>query len=421
MDANLTDAPLRVALLTDDFYPESGGVARSVELQLTELAAMGHRPVLVAPTTHLIPPAVGELEAVGVLRLPRTPSYVNSLQVHAAVVDRLARHPFDVVHSQNERGSMVLGARLARRLGVPHVHTFHSNYAGTHATAPVESATNSTLYLPLVPLFLRAATGRRAAPRVHRPSRQPGESGLEPWDWLNMARMARQFDAFTSPAAFVVDSIIGASGGALAGRGHVVPSGVSSRFAEARRRRPYTPPVRFISVSRLGPEKRVDQVVRAFALLDDPDSELVIIGAGPEMGRLRALARQGGRGRVEFLGHLDDVDRVAGEIADADAFVLASHRFDTQGLVLAEAASAGTPILYCDERLHVGVSDANALLVDPSAEALAAGMRRLADDAPRRRAMGAASRALAPALTTRAMGRRYVEVYRRAIAAGPAR
>ena len=418
MDDVVSDAPLRVALVTDDYYPDSGGVARSVELQLTELAAMGHRPVLVAPTLHLEPPAICPVEPVGVLRLPGTPSFVNSLQVHASVVRRLARHRFDVVHSQNERGAMVLGARLARRLGVPHVHTFHSNYAGTHATAALASGTNSALYLPLAPLFLRAATGPRDVPDVHQPARQPGESWFEARDWRHLTRMARQFDAFTSPAAFVVESIVAASGGALGDRGHVVPSGVSDRFAEARRRRPHQPPVRFVSVSRLGSEKRVDQIIRAFALLDDPDTELVIIGTGPEAGRLRALARQlRGRGRIDFRGHLDGVDRVAGEMANADVFVLASYRFDTQGLVLAEAASAGTPILYCDERLHVGVSDANALLVDPTPEALAAGMRVLADDAGRRRAMAAASRELAPTLTTRAMGQRYVDVYRGAIAA----
>lgn len=417
MDPASRDPRLRVALVTDDFYPDSGGVARSVELQLAELVALGHDPVLIAPTTHLEPPTVCPVEPVGVLRLPGTPSYVNSLQVHAPVVRRLARHDFDVVHSHNERGAMVLAARLARHLGVPHVHTFHSNYAGTHATASFASGVNSTFYLPLAPLFLRMATGFRGLPGTRLCPRAPGESRFEPHDWRHLARMARHFDAFTSPAAFVVESIVAASDGALADRGHVVPSGVSDRFAAAHRQRPHAPPVRFLSVSRLGPEKRVDQILRAFLLLDDPDTELVVIGSGPELGRLQALARQSGRGRIAFRGQIDGVDTLAREIADADVFVLGSHRFDTQGLVLAEAASAGTPILYCDDRLRVGVSEANALLADPSPEGLAAGMRVLAADAGRRRAMGEASRALAPALTTRTMGRRYLEVYRQAIAA----
>ena len=111
----------------------------------------------------------------------------------------------------------------------------------------------------------------------------------------------------------------------------------------------------------------------------------------------------------------DDAALIAQEIADADVFVLASYRFDTQGMVLAEAAAAGTPILYCDDRLSVGVSGENALLTGPSAAELAAGMAELADAPERLVAMSKASKRLGATLTAEAMAERYLAVYRQVI------
>ena len=97
-------------------------------------------------------------------------------------------------------------------------------------------------------------------------------------------------------------------------------------------------------------------------------------------------------------------------------FVLGSYRFDTQGMVLAEAAATGTPILYCDERLTVGVSAANALRCDPGAESMAGAMRELMDSPDRLERMAAASRSIGRGLTAEAMRDNYLSVYLSAIA-----
>lgn len=87
-------------------------------------------------------------------------------------------------------------------------------------------------------------------------------------------------------------------------------------------------------VSRLLPYKNVDAVVGAFALC--PDRSLVVVGTGPELPRLRAMAGD----NVTFLEHLSD-----GEMqwlyAKATALVAASH--EDYGLTPLEAAQHGTP------------------------------------------------------------------------------
>ncbi len=411
---------MRVGIFTDDFYPESGGVSRSIQMQVDQLVSAGHHVTLFAPKTKFTPPADAAWEGLPFWRMPGTPSFLCSLQTLPGLARRIAAdHRLDVVHSQNERGSIFLAAQVARAAGVPHVHTFHSNYVGTHRTTPLSSGLNSITYLDWSGRWLRRVAGRGADVALHLPP-DPDAASDSPFarrDWRSLARLASAVDAFTSPAGYVVDAVVDASDGALAGRGHVVASGVPDAFSRARRKRPRGGPTRFLSCGRLGPEKRVDVILDAFARLGRDDAELHIVGTGSAEGALRQQAARIPHGTVRFLGHFTDADLIAQEIADADAFVLASYRFDTQGLVLAEAAAAGTPILYCDDRLSVGVGPDNAVLTGPDAAELAAGMAELVDDPDRLVAMSAASAELGSGLTAAAMRDAYVEVYRTAIAA----
>ncbi|MGO1977008.1 glycosyltransferase [Brachybacterium tyrofermentans] len=66
--------------------------------------------------------------------------------------------------------------------------------------------------------------------------------------------------------------------------------------------------LRVLSLSRLAPEKRIDQLVRAFALVaaEHPAASLTIAGTGPEGHSLRRLvASLDLTGRVDFPGHID--------------------------------------------------------------------------------------------------------------------
>jgi glycosyltransferase involved in cell wall biosynthesis len=405
----------RIGIFSDDFYPESGGVSRSIQLQVSQLVEAGHEVVLFVPNHRLSPPAEGKCVGLPQWRMPGTPSYLCSLPVSTKLAQTIAsRYQLDVVHSQNERGSIFLAAMVARLQQVPHVHTFHSNYVGTHLTTPKIAALNTLTYLPWASRKLAKLVGRDYTlekDAVRRGCVDRRGRDFADRDWLALARFASQVDAFTSPAAYMVESITAASAGSLSGRGHVVPSGVAEVFIKAKRTRPRSRTTRFISAGRLNPDKRVDVIVDAFAQLGDDNAELLILGDGATGRSLRQRAAKVAHGQVNFLGHMDDPSQLAQEIADADVFCLASYHFDTQGMVLAEAAAAGTPILYCDERLSVGVTAENALRCGHSMPEFAAGMAELAADPDRRERMGAAGLSLVPGLTAQAMRDSYLAVY----------
>ena len=61
------------------------------------------------------------------------------------------------------------------------------------------------------------------------------------------------------------------------------------------------------------------------------------------------------------------------------------------GLVITEAVAAGLPVLYCDDRLTVGLSRDSAHLTGPDVDDLAAGFKHLAEHPEQRRRMAAAA------------------------------
>ncbi|TDP02428.1 glycosyltransferase family 4 protein [Flavobacterium sp. 245] len=92
----------------------------------------------------------------------------------------------------------------------------------------------------------------------------------------------------------------------------------------------------FITCSRLVPYKRIDLIVQAFSLL--PNLKLKVIGDGPEMSKIKSLAKS----NVEILGYQED-NVLKKELSNARAFVFAAE--EDFGIIPIEAQACGTPII----------------------------------------------------------------------------
>jgi glycosyltransferase involved in cell wall biosynthesis len=79
-------------------------------------------------------------------------------------------------------------------------------------------------------------------------------------------------------------------------------------------------------------------VVETFGQMKD--KRLVVAGAGPELPRLKHLAR--GRANVEILGFVDETRKLK-LLARARAFVFAPH--EDFGIAPLEAQACGTPVI----------------------------------------------------------------------------
>lgn len=158
---------------------------------------------------------------------------------------------------------------------------------------------------------------------------------------------------------------------------------------------------------RLDPVKRVDVLLDAAEILSPEPFRLLLAGDGPQRGRIeRRIASGGLRERVHLLGWCDDLDAAR---AASDAAACVSRTEGMPNAVL-EAMAAGLAVLGGDiPALRELCGDGTRmLLVDGGdARAVAAGLRRLRDDAGLRTSLAQAAlewalRALDPRATVRA-------------------
>ena len=149
---------------------------------------------------------------------------------------------------------------------------------------------------------------------------------LRGWD----VRSANGVDAFAANSSFIAQRVL---------KTYRRPSTVihppvaTDRFSMVSDKADY-----FLAASRMVPYKRMPLIVQAFA--DMPQHRLVVVGDGPELPKIRALAA--GRSNIEVRGYLEDADLVRA-MQQARAFVFAAE--EDFGIAPVEAMACGTPVL----------------------------------------------------------------------------
>jgi glycosyltransferase involved in cell wall biosynthesis len=161
-----------------------------------------------------------------------------------------------------------------------------------------------------------------------------------------------------------------------------------------------------LSTSRLAPQKGIDVAIRALPHIED--ASLVVLGEGPERGRLETLARElGVDQRVVLPGRVPDV---AAWLRRATVYVQPS-RWEGFGLGVLEAMHAGLPVVASrvSSLPELVVDGETGLLVPPDDPvALAAAVAAVRPE------QGAAGRERARAeFSVARMADRTVELYRR--------
>jgi len=350
--------PLRILYLSDVYFPRVNGVSTSIDSFRHDLARLGHEVTVVAPRYG------GEPAAPGVVRLAsrRVPLDPEDRMLHGRAVLGLAPElagRFDLIHVQTPFVAHWAGVRLARRLRLPLVLTYHTHFEEyLHHYVP---------FLPRAPLRALA----RAASR----------------------RQCHQAAAAVVPSSAFHEVL----------RGYgvrtplvVLPTGLpESAFVEGdgaafRRRHGIAPgrPV-ILNVGRMAHEKNLPFLlaVAAAARQRRPDLLLVMAGEGPALPALRRRAAELGiADAVLWVGYLSRQRELLDCYRAADVFAFAS-RTETQGLVLLEAMAqrlavvstavlgtrdvlaAGQGCLTSSEHVHPFASRLLQLLNDPSLRA----------------------------------------------------
>jgi phosphatidylinositol alpha-1,6-mannosyltransferase len=157
-----------------------------------------------------------------------------------------------------------------------------------------------------------------------------------------------------------------------------------------------------LTVARVVPHKGQDMGIRAVAALrrDFPELRYIIVGEGPDEGRLRALAKElGVLDRVGFVGAMRD-DELPEAYATSTIYLGAS-RVDSEidaegfGISFVEAAASGIPSVAGDSGgVRSAVRDGETGIVVPAtdSDAVTDAIRSLLVNPDRRKQMGIAGR-----------------------------
>jgi len=365
---------MRILIGHDTYPPDINGAAAFSRRLARGLGERGHEVHVAVPgrtrraaLEHDGPVTEHRLPSVAV---PGQRGYRCSPVSGAAVARVVDDVRPDVVHVQ---GHLLVGRLLvtqARRRGLPVVATNH--------------------FLP-----------DNLVPHLHLP--RPLVRAVADLAWRDFVCVLGQADVVTAPTAYAArlaeerglpGPVLPISCGMDLGR--FSPANDGGRF-RVRHGVPVDRPV-VLYLGRLGHEKRVEEVVRAFALVRRTvDAHLVLVGDGHERRRLRALADGLGLGgAVTMTGFVDEAE-LPSAYAAADVFCNASVA-ELQSLVTLEAMATGKPVVGADAKAlpHLVRDGENGYTFPPGdVPALAARLARLLADAPLRRAMGARSLAIA--------------------------
>jgi glycosyltransferase involved in cell wall biosynthesis len=377
---------MRVLMISDVYFPRVNGVSTSIQTFRRELRHGGHSVTLVAP--RYAQPACDE---EGIVRIegravPRDPED-RLMQVGALrrFTDRLERGQFDVVHIQTPFLAHHEGVRVARRLRVPCVESYHTFFEEYFHH-----------YLPFLPRALTRMFAR----------------------WLT-CKQCNRLDGLVVPSRVMLEVLRGYG---VRANARVIPTGLQPeqfRQGDGRRFRlrhgiAADRPL-LVHVGRVAFEKNIEFLLRMLPLVRAavPEVLLVIAGEGPALAGLRHMVRRLRLdGSVQFVRYLSRTEELPDCYGAGDLFVFASNT-ETQGLVLLEAMALGLPVVStglmgAGEVLRDG---AGAAIVEAEEAVFARRVVSLLVDAPRRLAMGEAARAYAASWTSARFAAELIEYY----------
>lgn len=308
---------MKIGFFTDTYFPQVSGVSTSVRTLKHELEKNGH-DVYIFTTTD---PNVTELEP-GIIRMPSIP--LASFKERRIVVSGVVYAYYaakelelDIVHTHTEFGMGFLGKYVAKSLGIPCVHTYHTMYED---------------YLHYI------ANGKI----------------LRPYHVRQLSRFfTHRVSGIACPSQKVVDKLLEYD---IDTPLSIIPTGIDiDKFKEVSPAMTKEVRERFgiadsdlllVSVCRLSYEKNVQTIISGMPKITAalPHAKLLIVGAGPYREALEAQAASLGlTEQVIFSGEIPN-EIISPVYHAADLFVSASGS-ETQGLMYTEAMASQTQVV----------------------------------------------------------------------------
>lgn len=314
---------MRIAMFSDNFYPELSGISDSIMTTGKELARRGHEIAYYAPRYSPKDYAVMHLPDVDTIgprtsihRLPAV-RFKAGTGTSQAVIPVLASFPSlkrfdpDIIHFHHIFGAGLEAVFESRILKKPLVETNHTPILEFADYSPIKTEWFKRLLVHYDAWFYNRADF------VSSPTRLIFEN-------MKYANPAIPHSAISNP----IDA---------------------NMFRPAKYSQKNVRPFTILYAGRLAEEKKIDVVIRAVAQARTaiPDIRMIIVGRGACEAQLRSLATTLGMERaITFVGFVPS-NRLISYYAQSDVFGIMSTS-ETQSIVAMQALACAIPVIAAD-------------------------------------------------------------------------
>ncbi|SHJ30662.1 glycosyltransferase [Hespellia stercorisuis] len=314
------DRKLTIAMFTNNYFPFVGGVPISIMRLASALRKNGNKVIIFAPAYPEEDESEQDVVRCRLIHYRKSGKFQFAIAniYDSKIAREFERYPFDLVHVHHPFWMGKEGLRLAKKVGIPVVLTYHTR---------LEMYSEN---LPFGKLFFKNILSHKM-----------------------IKRFAQQCDGIIAPTISAKDYLenVGVSRQKL-----VVPTGIELRkfqnidtavIHRLRNRFVKSEELLMCSVFRLSPEKNADFLIEGLQLVKDKAKvgfKCIIIGDGPARENIQELIRQKGMTEeILLLGKIPPEDMAQYYLA-ADLFVFSSQS-ETQGMVLLEAMAGKCPVV----------------------------------------------------------------------------
>lgn len=308
---------VNVLFMTNTYLPIVGGLERSVECFSAMLRQKGHKTLIIAPEFENQPETEEHVFRVPAIQNFNGTDFSVQLPAPRELNKKLERFKPDIIHSQHPFLIGDTAVRLARAYNIPMVFTYHTRYE------------MNTHYLPGDSEILKKFVRKLAIGYCHLANRviAPSESIAK---LINDRGFTRQVDIV--PTGIEVDKFRKGDG-------------------ETFRRSADIPDKAFLTgyLGRIAEEKNLGFLCEAMVRVMEQNANVhfLLVGGGPYLEDLKKLFRKKNLSERLHAPGVCKGEKLVGAYKAMDLFVFAS-KSETQGLVLAEAMAAGTPVIGVD-------------------------------------------------------------------------
>jgi len=304
---------LSVLFVTNNYSPYSGGVVNSIRSHAHELRKQGHRVTIV--TLDFLDRYTDREDDVVRLFCPlkfemNTNHMAVPWQAQQQITSLIKTLNPCIVHVHHPFLLGKAASRVAQRLKIPVVFTYHTLYE------------HYAHYVPFIPTKL---TQQIVKHMVHT--------------------FCKKIDGIIAPSSIVQEQLFKADIKTPIAR---IASSIAEDFflPLPLLSKKINQPFHVITVSRFAKEKNIPFLIDVVAELDPTAFVATFIGYGPEKKRLEKYAFSHKKIPPHMITFVEKPSKelLMRSYYNADLFIFASQS-ETQGLVLAEAMSQGTPVI----------------------------------------------------------------------------